>query len=123
MKKLEITWKGETVTLKEDDVFIVADAIEQVVTLGELVAMNADGSAIRFTVLAKAWAAMLSELGIKVTAREVHREFMAAVRNAEPQEKMQLAGEALSWLVVVLMDGAPAPDPEDDPGNAEAPGS
>lgn len=124
MRKIRLTWKGEAATLKEDGVFLAADAVEQEVTFGELVQMRITGKNIRFTQIAKAYAAMLREAGLNVTAREVHSEIMKVVRTADKAEKLSMALEAIDWLLVVLMDGAPEQDDEGDTsGNVEAPAS
>ena len=124
MKSIKLKWKGEEVTITEDRVFEVADAVEDVITFGELVQMRTGGGNIRFTKIARAYAAMLTEAGLTVTPREVHSEIMAAVRNAKKAEKLSMAMEAIDWLLVVLMDGAPEADGEGDTsGNAATPAS
>jgi hypothetical protein len=124
MKSIKLKWKGEEVTIKEDRAFEVADAVEEVITFGELVQMRAGGGNIRFTKIAKAYAAMLTEAGLPVSAREVHSEIMAMVRNAEKAEKLSMALEAIDWLLVILMDGAPEAEGEGDTeGNGQAPAS
>jgi len=124
MKQIKLTWNGETATLKEDQVFYAADAVEQVITFGELVQMRTTGSNIRFTQISKAYAAMLSEAGLSVTPREVHAEIMKAVRTSDKAEKLKLALEAIDWLLIILMDGAPEESDEGDTsGNVEPPAS
>jgi len=124
MKSIKIKWKDQEVTIKEDRVFEVADAVEDVITFGELVQMRTGGGNIRFTKIAKAYAAMLTEAGLPVTGAQVHKEIMAAVRNAEKAEKLSMAMEAIDWLLVILMDGAPEAEGEGDTsGNVTAPAS
>lgn len=124
MKAIKLKWKGEEITVKEDRVFEIADAVEDVITFGELVQMRTGGGNIRFTKIAKAYAAMLTEAGLPVTGREVHSEIMAAVRNAEKAEKLSMAMEAIDWLLVILMDGAPEAEGEGDTeGNVATPAS
>ena len=67
---------------------------------------------------------MLQEAGFSVTAREVHAEIMRKVREGTPSEKLSMAVEAIDWLLMILMDGAPEPDEEASAsGNVEAPAS
>lgn len=122
MQTIKLTWKGQSATLKEDQVFYAADAVEQEITFGELVQMRTSGGNIRFTKIAKAYAAMLREAGLNVTAREVHSEIMKTVRTSDRAEKLSMALEAIDWLLVVLMDGSPDADEQevDTRGNLEA---
>lgn len=122
MKKIKLTWKGNEATLNEDQVFFAADAVEQEITFGELVKMRTSGQNIRFTQISKAYAAILNEAGLSVTSREVHSEIMKAVRTADKTEKLNMALEAIDWLLIVLMDGAPEDNEEvDTSGNVGAP--
>lgn len=121
MRKIKLTWKGNDATLNEDQLFYAADAVEQEITFGELVQMRTSGKNIRFTQIAKAYAAMLNEAGLSVTSRDVHAEIMKAVRTSDKAEKLNLALEAIDWLLIVLMDGAPEGEEVDTSGNVEAP--
>lgn len=122
MSKIKLTWKGESATLTEDQAFLAADAVEQVATFGELVEMRMKPGKIRFVLLAKAYAALLTEAGIPTKAREVHREFMKVVNaGGNAEKRLALAVEAIDWLLMVLMDGAPEPEASegDTGGNLE----
>lgn len=118
MAQIKLTWNGETATLNDEMAFLAADAVEQVVTFGELVQMRSQPGKIRFVMLAKAYSALLTEAGIPVTPRAVHKEFMAAVHAGDKvHERLSVALEAIDWLLVVLMDGAPqSEDSEGDTG-------
>jgi hypothetical protein len=122
MRSIKLTWKGQAATLSEDQAFYAADAVEQHVTFGDLVAMRTSGKNIRFAQISRAYAALLNEAGLSVTDREVHSEIMSAVRTANKAEKLSMALEAIDWLLIVVMDGAPEADPEGETeGNAPAP--
>jgi uncharacterized protein YerC len=106
-KVVTIKWRGETYTLNEEEVFLAADAIEDVLTIGELSRMLSSPRDIRFVKVAKCYAAMLKEAGASVTAREVHSEFMKAKNGSNGTELRLVAMQSCTMLLEILMDGAP----------------
>lgn len=124
MAGLEITWNGKDYVIGEDDIFLAADAVENVVTVGELVQMRTDGNKIRFVKLAQAFAALLREAGCNVTDRQVHKAFTDGLKNADPKSKLEVATQAIDRLLFILFDGAPEPTGEGKKsGNEPAPAS
>ncbi len=109
---IEIEWKGETYTITERDAFEVADAIEDVVTLGQLVQMRSDGENIRFARLAKAYSAMLNATGAQTTPDEVRNAFLAGLQDDNPLDRLKLSLEAIDNLIIMVMGDAPKVDPE-----------
>lgn len=123
-KVISLKWNGEEYTLNEKEAFLAADAVEDVLTLGELVAMRADGSKIKFAKLSSAYAAMLMEAGCKVDPVDIHKAFTDRLKGKDEGFKLEMAVEAIDWLILVLMDGAPESDEGDKEGkNAGTPGS
>lgn len=93
------------VELKEDDAFLLADAVENHVTFGELVLMRQDLSRIPFAQLANAYASLLNACGIQANAKDIRKEFVTAMRKAEKNGKLAPALEAIDWLILVVGDG------------------
>ena len=122
MRLAEIEWNGETFTIKEDDVFRACDAVEEVITLGELGQMSSDFQKIKFAKLAAAYSALLVELGANVTPKDVHQEFQRALCENRQGDKVKLALEAINWLTQILLSGVPESE-GDTGGNVEAPAS
>jgi len=124
-KIITLKWDGEEYTLNETEAFLAADAVEEFLTLGELVEMRSDGNRIRFAKIAQAYAAMLSEAGCRVSAQQVHRAFTDALKSDKPQDRLTMAVQAIDWLIMVVMDGSPSDDePEGgDTKNEDAPAS
>lgn len=113
-KIVTLTWKGEDYTLNENEAFLAADAVEEFITLGELFKMRTDGNRIRFAKVAQAYSAMLGEAGCRVTPQEVHKAFTDAMKSEDAAGKLQMAIQAIDWLIMVLTDGANAGDAQED---------
>jgi hypothetical protein len=107
MRVLELEWKGKPFTLNEDEAFRAADAVEDVVTVGELAAMRADGNKMRFAKLAMAYAALLREAGAQAQDREVHSMFMEALKDENSEDRTRIWLQAVDTLLMILMDGIP----------------
>ncbi len=112
-KIISLKWKGESYTLNENEAFLAADAVEDVLTLGELVAMRNDGGKIKFAKLASAYSALLSEAGCDAPAMEIRKAFTEAMKGRSKGFKLELAVEAIDQLILILMDGAPVDDAGD----------
>jgi len=124
MKSIEIEWDGERATLTERQAFAAADAIEEHVTFGQLAQMRMDGNKVRFAQIAAAYAALLGVVGIRASAHQVHVKFKEQLRDASSADKLSATMKAIDWLLMVLMDGAPEADGDEEPaGNVEAPAS
>jgi hypothetical protein len=128
MQSIKIKWNDQEVTLTEDMAFQVTDAVEDVITFGQLVRMRSDSHNIRFAKLAKAYAAMLGAVGIKATAAEVYKAFAAQLRGDGGENGLDRVGyavEVLDWLIITMLDGAPQGDgdAEGGEGNAQTPAS
>ena len=120
---ITISWKGEDYTLNEDEAFLAASEVEEVITVGELVTMLQSLASIKFARLARAYGALLREAGANVTDREIHDEFKKALSGGKAAEKLALARTALLTLTGILMDGAPAAGEDKEPKNESSPSS
>lgn len=120
-KVITITWNSEEYTLNENEAFLAADAVEDVITVGELVEMLQSMRNVRFAKLAMAFGALLREAGASVSDKEIHDEFKAALSNAPQAEKMALARKAMLNLVGVIMDGAPSEGGDSETKNVTTP--
>lgn len=124
MSTVKIKWDGKEVTLTPDMAFELTDAVEDVLTFGQLVQMRMDGANIRFAKLSKAYAAMLGAVGIKATPQEVYAVFAAQLRGEDGPDRIGYAVTVIDWLISAMLDGAPEGDGEaegDSEGNVEAP--
>lgn len=122
MPNINLSFKGETYTIRDDQAFEAAEAVEDVMTIPEIVAMQA---APKFTKIARCFGAMLRFAGVKVSDREVHQEMMREISAMEgdadvSEAKELLAAQAIAALLSVLMDGAPEGDAEPTEGKPKA---
>jgi hypothetical protein len=122
MAAIRMNWRGEAFVIPASKAFEVGEAVERIVTLGEIGSWR---EKVPFYTVARAYATMLRFAGAKVTDGEIHAEIMA---NLQAAGKARVAGDpdpaeiagmmAMNALVACLMGGAP---PSDDP-EADAPG-
>ena len=117
-KVIGVEYGGKEYTINENEVFSVCDAIEDVLTLGEMAEMMQDSRKIRFAKLAAAYAALLREAGASVDAKKVHKEFRQSL-TGNAVDGVAKAQEALAGLVNILMDGAEPAEGDKEPGNAK----
>jgi len=108
---IEIEWKGETLTIRENQAFEAAEAVEEVFTLGELAKFE---SKPKLAALSRGFAALVNFAGGKATPQEVRQSALAAMKAGENEAAVLTS--IMSALVEVLMDGAP--DAEDAPAGA-----
>ena len=109
-KVLKIEWKGETLTINEDEAFEVGEEIEEIATLTELAEM---GTRPKLHKLARCYSVMINFAGGNSTPREIHSEMMRQMKAGERGELM--IAQAVATLIAILMDGAPENDePADD---------
>ena len=108
MNTLKIEWKGETLTINENEAFEVGERIEEIVTLSELAEM---GNKPKFHKLARCYAEMINFAGGNTTPREIHSEMMGQMKGDESE---LMIAEAIASLISILMDGAPEGDGEDE---------
>jgi len=106
--KIEIEWKGETLTIREDQAFEAAEAVEEVFTLGELARF---GDKPKLAALSRGFAALVNFAGGKATPQEVRQSALAAMKTG--QDEAAVLASIMSALIEILMDGAP--DAEDAP--------
>ncbi len=117
-KVIGVEYGGKEYTINENEVFTVCDAIEDVITLGELAVMMQDSRKIRFAKLAEAYAALLREVGAPVDARKVHKDFRNAL-TGDTKSGVTMAQEAMAGLINILMDGAEPSEGDKEPGNGK----
>lgn len=117
-KIITIEWEGKEYTLNESEAFLAADAIEGILTIGELIQMRADGDKIRFVKLAQCYSALLSEVGLSVPATKIRQGFLDSIKNKPAEQKLAAAVAAMDMLMEIIMDGAPSDD-----GGAKEPGN
>lgn len=116
MKVITLEYAGKEYTINEDEVFLACDAVEDVLTLGEMAEMMQDARRIKFSKLADAYAALLQEAGASVNRKQIHKQFRAALSKGADGGLMA-AREALAQLINVLMDGAETGEGDKEPGN------
>lgn len=116
---VRVEWEGEVVNVREDQAFALCEAIEEVITLPELIDMLNSGKP-KFRKLSRAYAEMLRFCGFMVTPDDVLKAVMAGFKDGSDEYKV--LSDAVRTLVVILMDGAPEEeDVEVSSGPTEAP--
>lgn len=118
MQVIGIKWAGVEYTINEDEVFLACDAIEGVMTLGELAEALQDPSKIRFARLAGAYAALLQEAGANVDRRDIHKAFRSEI-SLGAAGSMAKAREVIASLIAILMDGSELSQGDKEPKNVE----
>jgi hypothetical protein len=116
-KIISVEYDGKEYTINENEVFSVCDAIEDVLTLGEMAEMMKDSRKIRFARLAAAYAVLLREVGAPVDTKKIHSEFRSAL-TSDARNGVIKAQEALAGLINILMDGADPSEEDKDQGNS-----
>jgi hypothetical protein len=109
MASIRLTFRGQDYVIPENRAFEAGEAVEEIVTLSELVGMR---TRPRFHKLARCYGELLRYAGCRVTDREVHSEIMGGLKGREA--KAEAAAAALNALIEVLMDGAPDDGGEDE---------
>ena len=121
--EIQLSWKGKTYIIPENEAFEVGEAIEDVITLSALQQMARDP---KFHKLARAYAVMLNHVGVRATREDVHKEMMDEIKAIAKaggvgtgKAKQLVAANAVAALLAILMDGAPDAE-EGDEGNSQA---
>jgi len=119
MGNITLKFKGEEYTIAESQAFEAAEQVEDVLTISEIAAMQANP---KFVKIAKCFGVLLRFAGCKVSDRDVHSEMMAEVMKMSEDDateaKEMLAAQAIGSLMAVLLDGAPEDDEAEDPKKA-----
>ena len=110
MKAIKIEWKGQPLIITESETFELGEEIEEVITLNELAEM-ADKP--KFRKLAKCYSIMINFAGGASTPAEIYSLMMDQIKGDSEATELLIA-EAVSTLIEILMDGAPADDGDDE---------
>ena len=108
MNPINLSFRGVDYVIPAARAFEVGEAVERIVTLGEMAAW---GSKVPFFTVAKCFAVMLNLAGAKVTKEDVIGQIMADL-NAGSDGKTTGASavQAVQALAACLMGGAPPSD-------------
>ena len=121
MANLTINWDGKDYSVPEDQAFELIEAIEQHITLPELMMMIGTGKP-NFSALARPFYAMLTQAGVRNAPslielrRMLVAEGMANALNQSSSAKPVTgnAMQAIAAMIEILMDGAPDMGSVDD---------
>lgn len=109
MAPITLAFRGQTYTIPAARAFEAGEAIERIVTLGEV---GSWGNRVPFFTLARCYAAMLTLAGAEVTKEDVFAEIMAGLEATGKGAAPDLpALTAVHALVNCLMGSAPAAEP------------
>lgn len=103
-KNFTVEWKGVKHVIPENEIFELADAVEDVVTIGELAEM---GAKVKLTKIAAAYAAILRHVGVDVSGNEVWRYMLSDLGPKGPQARQSAILVALESLMGILTAGMP----------------
>mgnify|MGYP006935322359 CR=1 FL=1 len=107
MKIIKLKWKGEDLTINENEAFEIGEQIEEIISLNEIALM---ATAPKFRKLARCYAEMINFAGGHATPQEIHSEMMDQIKEGGEDAQALLVATALEMLVEILMDGAPTGD-------------
>ena len=113
MKKIEIEWGGETLTIAEDQWFELAEEVEEVITLIDIHEITVRP---KLTKIARAYSIMINFAGGESTPAEVHHDMMAQLGKSKKSGKVRklIAANAIMVLSQVILGGAQDDDADDD---------
>lgn len=101
MADIKITFRGEEYVIPETRAFEIGERVEEIASLPEVLGW---ASKPKFFKMARCIGEMLRAAGGRMTDKEVHTEMMQDFKSSNPAAYFT----ALSSLIAVLMDGAPA---------------
>ena len=104
MDAIKIDWNGKQLVITESEAFEAGEVIEEIVTLQDLANM---AKAPKFHKLARCYAALITFAGGTATPGEIYSAMMGEIRDGKGK-KAEIATAAISTLINILMDGAPA---------------
>lgn len=107
-RKISVAWGGQEYSIPETRIFEVGEEIEDIITLPELMLMQATP---KYHKLARCYAVLLNAAGATVTPEAVYGALMASLGDPEKPEATVLSG-VLSGLFDLLLDGMPLVDEE-----------
>lgn len=119
-KLITVEYEGKKYTINDNEVFSVVDAIEDVITVGQIATMLRDPNQIRFAKLADAYAALLSELGATVDRNKLLSQFRREL-GTNAIDGVSSARDKLTELITILMDTSEIESDgagDKEPGNA-----
>lgn len=113
MADIIIAFKGEEFVIPESRAFEIGERVEDIATLPEILSW---AKSPKFFKMARCIGVMLRSAGGRMTDRDVHKQMMADFSSGNPATYFA----ALSSLVAVLMDGAPAGSGDGEPEKTDA---
>lgn len=113
MGDIVIAFKGEEYVIPESRAFEIGERVEDVAALPEVLSWIKKP---KFFKMARCLGVMLRAAGGRMTDKEVHTQMMADFTAGNPGAYLA----ALSGLVAVLMDGAPANSGGGEPEKTDA---
>jgi hypothetical protein len=98
--QITLEWQGREYVIPEDKAFQIGEQVEDIIPITDLpdLAMRPN-----FHKIARVYGTMLRFAGAKVTDQEIWKHFMAEMRAGKANGS---AGQAITMLTVMLMDGA-----------------
>jgi hypothetical protein len=113
---VELEWAGKAYTIPANKVMGAIARIEDVMTLGELLAY-VERETAPFGKIAAAYGAVLRYAGCKVSDEDVYRGIFAAARPADTQS---IVITSLTTLLAMMMPKQAAAEKESPQGNRKA---
>lgn len=104
MRELTLTFRGAEYRVPASKAFALADAIEDVATLQDIVAMLSNP---KFAKFARVLGVALRFAGARATDQEVYGEIMAQVRSAKDTGAAPVFPAEVASIMAMLMDEAP----------------
>lgn len=123
-KPIKVTWGDQSGTINEREAFLACEAIEEHLTLFELIAMQSDLKQLKTAKLSRAYAGICAIAGVNVSAMDIKSGMSKSFREAEGKEYFEMVQSVIGPLVVMLTEDGPkeqaSGDEAEAAGNVEA---
>ena len=101
--QITLEWQGREYVIPAEKAFQIGEQVEDIIAITDLPDLAARPN---FHKIARVYGTMLRFAGARVTDEEIWKLFMSELKAGNAEGKQNVAGQAVTMLTVMLMDGA-----------------